>query len=75
MMILNNPLKIPTIIIHRGKQPYLRYGLEITSKTNEVVLIGDQELIEYSKISKNIHFVDIKKYESKNSILELKKKF
>ena len=32
---------IDCLIIHTGYQPYLKYNLEITSKYNNVYLIGD----------------------------------
>jgi hypothetical protein len=67
--------KIPTVVIHRGDKSYLKYNLEISSKTNEIVLIGDTELSKYSKLYKNVHFVDIKKYEIDESIVANKKFF
>jgi len=74
-MILKNFSKIPTIVIHRGNKSYLKYSLEISSKKNEVILIGDTELSKYSKLNNKIHFVDIKKYESDESIVAYKKFF
>ena len=72
---LKNPHKIPVIIIHRGMQPYLKYTLEITSKNNEVILIGDKEVSNLSKDIDNIHFVNISSYEIDNHICKFKENF
>jgi len=55
--------EIDCVVIHKGYQPYLKYNLEITSKNNNVYLIGDKSLKFLEKIRKNITFIDIKKYE------------
>lgn len=72
---MNIHKKIPTVVIHRGDKSYLKYNLEITTKTNEVVLIGDTEVFKYSKLFKNVHFIDIKKYETDETIVTNKKFF
>ena len=74
-MLLNNPLKTPAVIIHRGMQPYLKYNLEITSKTNEIILVGSEDLAFLARDNKNVHFVDIANYENKESIVNLKEYF
>jgi len=74
-MLLENLTKIPTVVIHRGDKSYLKYSLEISSKKNTVVLIGDSELSKYSKLNKNILFEDIKKYDTEESIVTNKKFF
>lgn len=54
---------IPCVIVHTGYKPYLKYNLEITSKNNQVYLIGDSSLKKLEDINNNIQFIDIKKYE------------
>lgn len=49
------------VIIHRGYKDYLRYNLEITSRNNNVFLIGDQSVKKLESI-KNVKFFDIDKY-------------
>ncbi len=42
--------EIDCVVIHKGYQPYLKYNLEITSKNNNVYLIGDHSLKFLEKI-------------------------
>tara|TARA_B100000900_G_scaffold416277_1_gene450951 strand:- start:29070 stop:29945 length:876 start_codon:yes stop_codon:yes gene_type:complete len=72
---LNNFKKTPVVIIHRGFQPYLKYNLEITSKNNEVILIGDSDVKEMTKLNNNLHFIDISYYENNKSINQMKNYF
>ena len=74
-MTLNEISNIPAVVIHRGSKSYLKYSLEISSKKNDVVLIGDSESYKYSQLNNKIHFVDIKKYENDESIVAYKKYF
>ena len=74
-MTLKDISKIPAVVIHRGDKSYLKYSLEISSKNNDVVLIGDTDLSKYSQLNNKIHFVNIKKYENDESIVAFKKHF
>ena len=66
---------IPCVIVHRGFKPYLKYNLEITSKNNNVFLIGDESVSNLASISDNIEFINIEEYETRKRIVDLKKNF
>lgn len=66
---------ISCVYIHKGYQPYLKYNLQISSKKNKIFLIGDDSVKPLRKISKNITFIDINKYENSQLIESLKKSF
>ena len=57
------------VIIHKGYQPYLKYNLEITSRNNNVFLIGDESIKFLEKLNNNITFIDINKYENINKLI------
>tara|TARA_B100000902_G_scaffold34280_1_gene41268 strand:+ start:1698 stop:2570 length:873 start_codon:yes stop_codon:yes gene_type:complete len=61
---------ITCLIIHKGYQPYLKYNLEITSKYNNVFLIGDNSVRFLENINKNVEFFDINQFQ-KNEKIEL----
>ena len=63
------------VIIHKGYQPYLKYNLEITSKNNNIYLIGDESVQFLEKINSNITFINISKYENINKLTLYKDKF
>ena len=63
------------VIIHKGYQPYLKYNLEITSRNNNVFLIGDESIKFLEKLNNNITFIDINKYENINKLIGYKDKF
>jgi len=65
---------IPCVIIHKKYKPYLKLNLEITSKNNEIYLIGDNSL-KFLANNKNITFIDIDKYEKSESLNFFKKHF
>ncbi len=67
--------EIDSVVIHKGYQPYLKYNLEITSKNNNVYLIGDSSLKFLEKIRKNITFIDIKNYEEDDKLNYYKNNF
>ena len=70
-----NKFKIPCVIVHTGYKSYLKHNLEITSKNNEVFVIGDLSLKKLENINSNIKFINIEKYESINAIKEYEKGF
>lgn len=72
-MIKNNEL--PCIIVHRGYKPYLKYNLEITSKNNKIFLIGDSSVSKLVSINDNLEFIDIRDFERRKRILELRNNF
>jgi len=74
-MINNKFSTIPTVIVHRSDQPYLKHCLDINSRKNEVILIGDSSISKYSKLNSKVHFVNINKYETNKSIIMYKKFF
>lgn len=63
------------LIIHKGYQPYLKYNLKITSKFNNVFLIGDSSVEFLESISDKITFINIEKYSNNNKVKELKNSF
>lgn len=67
--------EIPCIIVHRGYKPYLKFNLEITSKNNKIFLIGDSSVSNLASISDKIEFIDIRDFERRDRILELRKNF
>ncbi len=78
LYIINIILKtndLSCVIIHKGYQPYLKYNLEITSKNNNVFLIGDESIKFLEKLNSNISFIDINKYENINKLNTYKDKF
>ncbi len=64
---MNNE-NLSCVFIHKGYQPYLKYNLKITSKYNNVYLIGDDSLKPLANISNNIKFVNITRFENSNQI-------
>lgn len=56
------------LIIHKGYQPYLKYNLEITSKYNNVFLIGDNSVRFLEDINKNVTFFDIEQFQNNEKI-------
>lgn len=64
---MNNE-NLSCVFIHKGYQPYLKYNLKITSKHNNVYLIGDDSLKPLENISNNIKFVNITRFENLNQI-------
>lgn len=59
------------LIIHKGYQPYLKYNLKITSKFNNVFLIGDSSVEFLESISDKITFINIEKYSNNNKVNDL----
>lgn len=66
--------KINTIIFHQGYQDYLKLNCLITSKKNNIFLLGDESLKSFDKF-KNVTFIDVKKYVYDESIETYKKNF
>lgn len=66
--------KIPVIIFHKGYKEYLKNNLLISSRFNEIYLLGDKSLKNLGNIP-NVNFVDIEKYEQDPLIINLKKHF
>ncbi len=62
------------VIFHTNYQEYLKVNCEVTSKNNEIVIIGDSSVSSLSSIN-NVEFVDYKKYLNNETIKELKKHF
>ena len=52
---------VNTVIFHQGYQEYLEINCEITSKKNQIFLIGDDSLKKLDKIQ-NVNYIDAKKY-------------
>ena len=59
---------ITCLIIHKGYQPYLKYNLEITSKYNNVFLIGDNSVRFLENINENVTFFDINQFQNNKKI-------
>ena len=68
-------INIPTVVVHRGYKPYVRYAVELTSKKNLIYVIGSKDLEFLKKINNNIKFIDIDKYAQKKEVQEYKKFF
>lgn len=66
--------ELKTIIFHQGYQKYLDLNCQITSKKNEIILLGDKSLKKMDKI-KNVDFIDIDKYLKNEKIDFYKKHF
>ncbi len=66
---------IDCLIIHTGYQPYLKYNLEITSKYNNVYLIGDDSVRFLENDNENITFIDIKIFQKSKKIELYKNNF
>jgi hypothetical protein len=62
------------LIFHTGYSDYLKYNCEITSQTNKIILIGDEEVKSLSKIN-NVDFVNFKNYLENDEIKYLKSYF
>ena len=62
------------LIFHTGYEDYLKFNCEITSKKNEVVIIGDESVSNLSKIN-NVEFVNYEKYLNNEKIKYLKSYF
>jgi len=54
---------IPVVIIHRTYKDYLKVNLQITGLNNKIILIGDDQLENLSRMD-NVTFVNINKYEN-----------
>jgi len=63
------------LIIHKGYQPYLKYNLKISSKFNNIFLIGDSSVEFLERISDKITFINIEKYSKINKINKFKNSF
>lgn len=66
---------INTVVIHKGYQPYLKYNLQITSKNNNVILIGDSSVEFLKNISDKIQFINIDTLNKDSKINFYKEKF
>ena len=55
-------MSISVAIIHYGYKDYLKTNLEISSKFNNIYLIGDKSLEKLGNI-KNVNFINIEKYD------------
>lgn len=66
--------ELKTIIFHQGYQDYLDINCRITSKTNEIYLLGDRSLKNLDKIS-NVNFIEIDKYLKNEQIAYFKNYF
>ena len=67
--------KLPCVIVHRGFKSYLKFNLEITSKNNKIFLIGDKSVSNLASINDNIEFIDIRDFEKRERIVELRNNF
>jgi len=52
---------IHTIIIHVGYKSYLEENINITSKTNKIILVGDSSIKRLGELN-NVEYIDIDKY-------------
>tara|TARA_B100001996_G_scaffold101893_1_gene76437 strand:- start:2077 stop:2946 length:870 start_codon:yes stop_codon:yes gene_type:complete len=66
--------KTKVLIFHTGYEDYLKFNCEITSKKNEIVIIGDESVSNLSKIN-NVEFVNYEKYINDEKIKYLKSYF
>lgn len=62
------------VIFHTNYQEYLKNNCEITSKNNEIVIVGDSSVSSLSSMN-NVEFVDYTKYLNHYTIEEFKKYF
>ena len=62
------------VIVHTGYKDYLKYNLEITSKNNNVYLLGDESVKKLESID-NVTFVNIDKYMNSEMIKKYSESF
>ena len=67
-------MSLKIIIVHVGYKPYLETNIQITSKTNKIVLIGDDSLAYLAKYP-NVEFFNVNRYINDEKIVYYKKHF
>ena len=65
---------INTVVVHDKNSDFLESSLRITSKNNNVFLIGNQS-VQYLEKYENINFVDINKYFSQPKFKKYQESF
>ena len=66
--------RLSVVVVHNHYKKYLERAIDITSKTNHVILIGDEEVRHLGNMG-NVEYVDISRYSQKREIQELRKYF
>lgn len=56
-------MSIPVVITHINNKNYLELNIKITSKNNQIILIGDKTLKKYDNFE-NVDFFDIEDYKN-----------
>ena len=67
-------MSLKIIIVHVGYKPYLETNIQITSKTNKIVLIGDDSVAHLAKYP-NVEFFNVNRYINDEKIVYYKKHF
>ena len=67
-------MSLKIIIVHMGYKPYLETNIQITSKTNKIVLIGDDSVAHLAKYP-NVEFFNVNRYINDEKIVYYKKYF
>lgn len=71
---MNDTSKLNCVIIHIGYQDYLKHNIDITSKNNNIFLIGDKSVKCLGNLP-NVTYIDIQKYLKNDEILNRQKYF